>query len=145
MKQAYDALDPEAIEEAWYVSGFGYDSFFRSYLRGNFTYVRTPFGNTRRVEQAKGLRQGGMESPFLFNLVMSHVLGRINAYFGDEVLISYADDLVLQCENRWMMQDALVELGRLLENVGLKVNMDKSELVCSNAPDFNYFFPGRAE
>ena len=125
LEKAYDNLSREAILTAWEGAGYGYNTFVENYITGNSMKIRTAHGHTRDIYQLKGLRQGGMESPFLFNLVLSHILMDLNKRGGQEQAVAYADDLVLFASNLTELQDLVTNLECRLKPLGLSISAKK--------------------
>ena len=75
-----------------------------------------------------GLRQGSALSPFLFILVMELISRKIST--ADALKkIMYADDLVIVAEHREELQGALEEWYDMFKKHGLKMNLDKTEVM----------------
>ena len=75
-----------------------------------------------------GLRQGSALSPLLFILVMELISRKIST---TDALrkIMYADDLVIVAEHREELQGALEEWNDMFKKHGLKMNLDKTEVM----------------
>ena len=75
-----------------------------------------------------GLRKGSALSPLLFILVMELISRKIST---KDALrkIMYADDLVIVAENREELQGALEEWNDMYKKHGLKMNLDKTEVM----------------
>ena len=75
-----------------------------------------------------GLRQGSALSPLLFILVMELISRKIST---TDALrkIMYADDLVIVAEHREELQVALEEWNDMFKKHGLKMNLDKTEVM----------------
>ncbi|XP_076049565.1 uncharacterized protein LOC143030297 [Oratosquilla oratoria] len=73
-----------------------------------------------------GTPQGGALSPTLFNVLMDKI-ARHNFTSGTQIII-YADDMVLQCANESIMEEALAELKGLCLDMGLVINENKSKV-----------------
>ena len=75
-----------------------------------------------------GLSQGCGLSPLLFILVMELISRKISAT--DPLgKIMYADDLVIVAEHREEWQGALEEWNEMFKKHGLKMNLDKTEVM----------------
>ena len=75
-----------------------------------------------------GLRQGSGLCPLLFILVMELISRKIST---TDVLkmIMYADDIVIVAEHREQLQGALEEFNDMFKKHGLKMNLDKTEVM----------------
>ncbi|XP_064111415.1 uncharacterized protein LOC135218900 [Macrobrachium nipponense] len=106
---------------------------------GETTYERKPtevitaVGETENFEVSVGLYRGSALSPFLFVLVM----GVLSAEIRNEELweLLYADDLVITAENEEDLQRRVGEWQESLERGGLKVNVNKTEILLSSRED----------
>ena len=94
------------------------------------TKVLTTVGETETFEVSVGLHQGSALSPFLFVLVMDVLSKEIRNEELWELL--YADDLVITAENEDDLQRRVAEWQESLERGGLKVNVDKTEVMVSS-------------
>ena len=75
-----------------------------------------------------GLRQGSDPSPLLFILVMELISRKIST---TDALrkIMYADDCVIVAEHREELPSALGEWHYMFKKHGLKMNLDKTEVM----------------
>ena len=103
---------------------------------------------------SNGVRQGGILSPYLFNVYMDDLSEQLNSspagcYIGNTIInhLMYADDLVLICPS----PQALRLLLRVCDLYGvahdIKFNSDKSKIMISRCSDhagtnFGNFFTG---
>ncbi|KAK2706201.1 hypothetical protein QYM36_016289, partial [Artemia franciscana] len=105
------------------------------------SYIRVKLGLEKLSEPVKlkrGLRQGSVSSPILFNTLTSKVTKQISDGLRidtcDLSLISYADDLLMLSFSLSVLQDNLDELVSGHSAIGLQVNGQKTEfLVFSSA------------
>ena len=98
--------------------------------RRTSTKVLTAVGETETFEVSVGLHQGSALSPFLFVLVMDVLSEEIRNEELWELL--YADDLIITAENEEDLQRRIVEWQEALERGGLKVNVNKTEVMVNS-------------
>jgi group II intron reverse transcriptase/maturase len=81
-------------------------------------------------ETLAGTPQGGVISPLLSNIYL-HYLDRVweNRCKHIGKLVRYADDLVIMCGTEAKATDALRQLGRIMEHLGLKLHPGKTRIV----------------
>ena len=137
INKAYDSVSHKAAITAWETTGMGYNKFFTQYIGGNSTQIRTPHGKSAPIQLTKGLQQGGMESPFLFDLVMIHALRRANRCGKKEQHVqSCADDLALWAPDAGTLQIMITQLETDLRPCGLSIShtakKSKSETIWIN-------------
>ena len=75
-----------------------------------------------------GLRQGSALSPLLFILVMELISRKISTTDALKKIM-YADDLVIVAEHRDELQGTLDEWNEMFKKHGLKINLDKTEVM----------------
>ena len=75
-----------------------------------------------------GLRQGSALSPLIFILVMELISRKISTTDALKKIM-YADDLVIVAEHREEWQGALEEWNEMFKKHGLKMNLDKTEVM----------------
>ena len=104
---------------------------------GQETTVRTRHGTTDWFQIGKGLRQGCIFSPCLFNLYAEYVMrnaGLEGAQAGIKISrrninnLRYADDTTLMAESEEELKSPLKEES---EKVGLKLNIQKTKITAS--------------
>ena len=102
--------------------------------------VRTGHGTTDWFQIGKGVRQGCILSPCLFNLYAEYILRNAGLYEAQAGLkiagrnisnLRHADDTTLMTENEEELKSLLMkeETGK----VGLKVSIQKTEIMASGS------------
>jgi group II intron reverse transcriptase/maturase len=86
-----------------------------------------------------GTPQGGVISPLLANIYL-HELDRqwTQRYEGLGKLIRYADDFVIICRYQEHAQSALKAAGRILEELRLTLNPDKTRIAWTDESGFDF-------
>ena len=102
--------------------------------------VRTGHGTTDWFQTGKGVRQGYILSPCLFNLYAEYILrnaGLDEAQAGIKIAgrnihnLRYADDTTLMAESEEELKSLLMEVKEENEQVGLKLNIHKTKIMTS--------------
>ena len=112
----------------------------RNLYAGQEATVRTGHGTTDCFQIGKGVRQGCIWSPGLFNLHAEYItknagLDEVQA----EIKISrkninnrrYADDTTLMAESKEQRKSLLMKVKKESEKVGSKLNIRKTEIMVS--------------
>ena len=106
---------------------------------GQEATVRTGHGKTDWFQIGKGVRQGCILSPCLFNLYAEHIMrnaGMEEAQAGIKIAgsnisnLRYADDTTLMAESE-ELKSLLMKVKAESEKVGLKFNIQKTKIVAS--------------
>ena len=103
--------------------------------------VRTRHGTTDWFKIGKGVHQGYILSPCLFNLYAEYILR--NAELGESQAgikiageninnIRYADDITLMAESKEELKSLLMRVKEESEKVGLKLNIQKTKILESS-------------
>ena len=102
--------------------------------------VRTQHGTTDWFQIGKGVRQGYILSPCLFNLHAKYIM--TNAGLEEQVEIKivgrninnlrYADGATLMAESEEELKSLLMKEKRESEKVGLKLNIQKTKIMASS-------------
>ena len=107
---------------------------------GQEATVRTGHGTTDWFPIAKGVRQGCILSPCLFNLYAEYIMrnarldeaqARIRIAGRNINNLRYADDTTLMAESEEEMKGLLMKVKEESETVGLKLNMQKTKIMAS--------------
>ncbi|XP_064088221.1 uncharacterized protein LOC135202657 [Macrobrachium nipponense] len=96
------------------------------------TKVLLAVGETESFEVCVGLHRGSALSPLLFVLVMDVLSEAIR---NEEVWELCADDLLITAENEEDLQRSVGEWQESLDRGGLKVNVNKTEVLLSSTED----------
>ena len=112
----------------------------RNLYAGQETTVRTGHGTTDWFQIGKGVPQGCILSPCLFNLYAEYVMrnaGLDEAQAGIKIAggninnLRYADDTTLMAENEEELKSFLMKVKEETEKVGLKLNIQKTKIMAS--------------
>ena len=102
--------------------------------------VRTGHGTTDWFQIGKGICQGCILSPCLFNLYAEHIMrnaGLDEAQAGIKIAgrninnLRYADDTTLMAESEEELKSLLMKVKEESENVGLMLNIQKTKIMAS--------------
>ena len=112
----------------------------RNLYAGQEATVRTGHGTTDWFQIGKGACQGCILSPCLFNLYAEYIMrnaGLEEAQGGIKIAgrninnLRYADDTTLMAESEEELNSLLTKVKEESENVGLKLNIQKTKIVTS--------------
>ena len=102
--------------------------------------VRTGHGTTDWFQIGKGVRQGCILSPCLFNLYAEYIMrntGLEEAQVGIKIAgrnisnLRYADDTTLKAESEQELNSLLIKVKEESEKTGLKLNIQKTKITAS--------------
>ena len=102
--------------------------------------VRTGHGTTDWFQIGKGVRQGCILSPCLFNFYAEYIMrnsGLDEAQAGIKIAwrninnLIYADDTTLMAESEEELKSLLMKVKEESEKVGLKLNIQKTKIMAS--------------
>ena len=113
----------------------------RNLFAGQEATVRTGHGITDWFQIGKGVRQGCILSPCLFNFCAEYIM--INAVLDEAQTgikiagrhinnLRYADDTTPMAENEEKLKSLLMKVKEESENVGLKLHILKTKMTASN-------------
>ena len=114
--------------------------FLRNLYAGQEATVRTGHGTTDWFQIAKGIRQGCILSPCLFNFYAQYIMrnaGLEEAQAGIKIArrdinnLRYADDTTLTAESEEELKSLLMKVKEENEKVGLKLNIQKTKIMAS--------------
>ena len=112
----------------------------RNLYAGQEATVRTRHGTMDWLQIGKGVPQGCILSPFLFNLHAEYIMwnaGLDEAQAGIKIAgrntnnIRYADDPTLMAKNKEELKSFLMKVKEESEKVGLKLNIQKTKIMAS--------------
>ena len=107
---------------------------------GQEAIVRTGHGTTDWFQMGKGVHQGCILSPCLFNLYAEYIMrnaGLEEAQAGIKIAgrninhLRYADDTTLMAESKEERKSPLMKVKEESEKVGLKLNIQKTKIMAS--------------
>ena len=110
----------------------------RNLYAGQEATVRTGHGTTDWFQIGKGVHQGCILSPYLFNLCAEYIMrnaGLDEAQAGIKILwrninnLRHVDDTTLMAEKE--LKSLLMKVKEETENVGLKLNIQKTKIMAS--------------
>ena len=114
--------------------------FLRNLYIGQEATVRTGHGKTDWFQIGKGVHQGCILSPCLFNLYAEYVMqnARLDeAQAGIKIArrninnLRYEDDTTLMAESKEELKNLLMKMKEESEKVGLKLNIQKTKIMVS--------------
>ena len=112
----------------------------RNLYAGQEATVRTGHGTTDWFQTGKGVHQGCILSPCLFNLYAEYIIGNTGgdkAQAGIKIArrninnLKYADDTTLVGESEKEPKSLLMKVKEESEKVGLKLNIQKIKIMAS--------------
>ena len=112
----------------------------RNLYAGQEATARTGHGTTDWFQIGKGVHQGCILSPCLFNLHAENIMinaGLDEAQAGIKIPkksinnLRYADDTTLMAEGEEELQSFLMKVKEESEKVGLKLNIQKTKIIAS--------------
>ena len=112
----------------------------RNLYAGQEAIVRTGHGTTDWFQSGKGVCQGCILSPYLFNLHAEYIMGNARldeAQAGIKITgrninnLRYADDTTLMTESEEELKSLLMKVKEDSEEVGLKLNIQKPKIIAS--------------
>ena len=115
----------------------------RNLYAGEEATVRTGNGTTDGFQIGKGVCQGYILSPCLFNLHAEYIMrnaGLEEAQAGIQIArrninnLRYSDDTTLMAESEEELKSLLMKVKEESEKVGLKLNIQKTKIMASGPP-----------
>ena len=121
------------------------DLLLRNMYAGREASVRTGHGTTDWFQIAKGVQQGCILSPCLFNFYAEYIMrnaGLEETQAGIKIAgrninsLRYADDTTLMAESEEELKSLLMKVKVESEKVGLKINIQKTKIMASGSHHF---------
>ena len=115
--------------------------FLRKLYKGQEATIRTKHGTTDWFQIGKGVYQGCILSPCLFNLYAEYIMrnaGLEETQAGIKIAgrnisnLRYADDTTLMAEREEKLKSLLMKVKVESEKVGLKLNIQKMKIMASS-------------
>ena len=112
----------------------------RNLYAGQETTVRIGLGTTDWFQKGKGVHQGCILSPYLFNLYTKYIMrnaGLEETQAGIKIAgrninnFRYADDTTLMAESEEELKSLLMKVKEEGEKVGLKLNIQQTKIIAS--------------
>ena len=122
----------------------------RKLYAGQEVTVRTRCGTINWLQIRKGVHQGCILSPCLFNLHAEHIMrnaGIEEAQAGIKIVgrninnLRYADDTTLMTESKEELKSLLMKVKEESEKAGLELNIQKTKIIASG-PIFSWQIDG---
>ena len=113
----------------------------RNLYAGQEATIRTGHGTTDWFQIGKGVCQGCILSPCLFNLYAEYIIrnagpeeaqARIKIAGRNINNLKYADDTTLMAESEEELKSLLMKVKEESENVGMKLNIQKTKIIASS-------------
>ena len=118
----------------------------RNLYAGQEATVRTGHGTTDWFQVGKGVHQGCILSPCLFNFYAEHIMrnagleetqARIKIAGRNINNLRYADDTTLMAESEEKLKSLLMKVKEESGKVGLKLNIQKTKIMASGPIQFS--------
>ena len=116
-------------------------SLLRNLYAGQEARIRTGHGTTDWFQIRKGVHQGCILSPCLFNLYAEYIMrnaGLDEAQAGIQIArrntnnLRYADNTTVMAESEEELKSLLMKVKEESEKVGLKLNIQKTKIMASS-------------
>ena len=113
----------------------------RSLYAGQVATVRTEHGKTDWFQIGKGVYQGGILPPCLFNFYAEYIMGNVEldeTQAGIKIAkrninnLRYADDITLMAESKEELKRLLMKVKEESEKAGLKLSIQKTKISASS-------------
>ena len=140
--KAFDCVDHNKLWKILKEMGISHHltCLLRNLYAGQEATVRTEHGTTAWFQIGKGVCQGCILSPCLFNFYARYIMrnpGLEEAQAGIKIAgrninnLRYADDTTLVAESEEELKSLLMKVKEESENVGFKLNIKKTKIMAS--------------
>ena len=140
MPTVFDCVDHNKLWKILQEMGVPYHltCLLRNLYAGQEATVRTGYGTTDWFQIGKGVHQGCILPPCLFNFYAENIMrnaGLDEAQTGIKVArrninnLRYADDITLMAESKEELKRLLMKMEEESEKVGLKLNIQKTKIM----------------
>ena len=139
--KAFDCVDHNKLENSERAGNTRPPIYLlRNLYAGQEATVSTGHGTTDWFQIGKGVRQGCILSPCLFNLYTEYIMrnaGLDEAHAAIKISgrninnLRYVDDTTLMAENEEELKSLLMKVKEESENIGLKLNIQKTKIMAS--------------
>ena len=140
--KAFDCVDPNKLWKILKEMGIPdhLTCLLRNLYAGQETIVRTGHGTTDWFQIGKGVHQGCILSPSLFNFYAEYIMrnagldeaqARIKTARRNSNNLRFADDTTLMAESEEELKSLLMKAKEESEKFGLKLNIQKTKIMTS--------------
>lgn len=130
-KAAYDSVDHEILFIK--MRSMRFPSDLVNTVIKFYSSAKTQVGD-RVINVTRGVLQGNLFSPMLFNIYIDDLMRQLTEYSLDSC--GYADDLVTVCRDRIELKCCISILNRWSRNNGIDINHKKSGIMRLKGPKF---------
>ena len=137
LRKAFDRIHHPALFRA--LRHQGVSEGYLQLLQELYSSQTGSVSDSRRFHIGRGVKQGDIISPLLFNAGLEHAIREWKACLHDEGIhigapanltnIRYADDLMLYAKTWQELVRMLERLKAVLANIGLELNADKTRII----------------
>ena len=141
-RKAYDKINRDLLLlklQKMGVKGKLYENIKSIYANVSYL-IKVNGGYLKPMSSTRGLKQGGVLSPCLFNLFIDDIdqifddsCDRIKLFNSPLSHLLYADDLILMSSSKIGLQECLNRLGKFCDTWQLELNTKKSQVVIFNS------------
>ena len=141
--KAFDCVDHNKLRKLLQEMGIPdhLTCLLRNLYAGQEATVRTGHGTSDWFQIGKGVRQGCILSPCLFNFYAESIMrnaGLEEAQTGIKIAgrninnLRYADDTTLMAESEEKLKSLLIKMKEVSEKAGLRLNIKKTNIMASS-------------
>ena len=148
LEKAFDRVPRRKLFEILALDVYGVPQRLQRAIRGMYSMpisaVRSEIGVGEWFEVHTGVRQGSVLSPLLFILLMDQVLKMTSSKLeqnGNDDAFAYADDAGLLAGSIASLQNMIDDWCGALEEHGLKLNVEKSEVMHAKLKKVSIYTP----